>query len=104
MDTFKTLPDIINALNEKKMSSEDISKAPTDEMEELNISDDNIETGFIRNGVDGESFGFSPIVPEMIATVQDPTLLYFAIVCITFFGLLFMASTWKHWKNKTPKL
>ena len=51
-----------------------------------------------------DSFESYPSVIEMIATVQDTSLLYLAIVCLAVFGMLFITSSWKLWKNRTPKL
>jgi len=59
------------------------------------------------SGMINEDRGFfesyQPVI-EMIATVQDTSLLYLAIVCLTIFGMLFTASSWKLWKNRIPKL
>jgi len=66
--------------------------------------DNNTATNKEDDKILGGSFGFYPLVPEMIATVQDPILLYSAIFCITLFVLLFTFSTWKFWKNKKPIL
>jgi DNA-binding transcriptional ArsR family regulator len=52
----------------------------------------------------GGSFDFYPLVPEMIATVQDTSLLYSAIFCITFFAFSFTFSTWRFLKNRKSKL
>ena len=55
---------------------------------------------------DGEGFSFSgytPAVPEMIAVVQDSTLLYFAVICISFSVALFTFSTWRLIKNRKQK-
>lgn len=41
---------------------------------------------------------------EMIATVQDNSLLYLGIICLSIFGVLFISSTWRLWKNRMPKL
>jgi len=54
--------------------------------------------------LNGGALEYYPAVPEMIATVQDITLLYYAIGCITFFGVAFTVSTWKLWKNRKPML
>lgn len=48
--------------------------------------------------------GFYPLVPRMIATVHDKTFLYLAIACLTFFGILFILSTWRLWVNKKQSL
>jgi DNA-binding transcriptional ArsR family regulator len=63
---------------------------------------DTNEAGRVMWG--GEYAGFSPVAPELIAIAQNPTFLYFAVVFITFFGVLFTVSTWRLWKNKKPKL
>jgi DNA-binding transcriptional ArsR family regulator len=47
---------------------------------------------------------YSALIPEMIATVQDITLLYFAIFCLVFFGISFTLSTWRLLLNKKTKL
>lgn len=48
----------------------------------------------------GDSFGFYPLVPEMIAVVYDQNLLYLAVFCLIFFVSLFTISTWKFLKNR----
>ncbi|MCJ7570639.1 MAG: winged helix-turn-helix domain-containing protein [Candidatus Thermoplasmatota archaeon] len=48
--------------------------------------------------------GSYPLVPSMIATVHDTTFLFFAVACITFFGILFTLSTWRLWVNKKQRL
>ena len=52
----------------------------------------------------GSSIAYSALIPEMIATVQDITLLYFAIFCLVFFGVSFTLSTWRLLSNKKTKL
>jgi DNA-binding transcriptional ArsR family regulator len=52
----------------------------------------------------GSLIAYLPVVPEMIATVQDITLLYFAIFCLVFFGASFTLSTWRLLSNKKTKL
>ena len=72
-----------------------------------NETDDNDTNKTLPSGYEGEgvsSEGYYPIVPEMIATVQDTTLLYFAIVCLVFFGALFALSTWRLQVNKKSRL
>lgn len=70
------------------------------ETEEKNDTDN--ET---RNlGIGEDFFGYLPSVQEMIATVQDITLLYYAIGCIAFFGAAFTVSSWKFWKSRKPIL
>jgi len=61
-------------------------------------------TYYEDNKVLGDSFGFYPTVPEMIAIVQDTTLLYSAIFCIIFFIASFTFSSWRLCKNKKPKI
>jgi DNA-binding transcriptional ArsR family regulator len=80
------------SFNDTKVSNE------TDD----NETNESLTPGF--EGDEGSLVGYSPVVPEMIATVQDTTLLYFAIVCLAFFGALFTLSTWRLWVNKKPKL
>jgi DNA-binding transcriptional ArsR family regulator len=61
-----------------------------------------LPAGFEGHGL--SSVGYYPLVPEMIATVQDTTLLYFAILCLVLFGALFTLSTWRLQVNKKSKL
>ena len=60
----------------------------------------------INDSPDGEGWsfgGYTPAVPEMIAVVQDSTVLYLAIACISFSVVLFSFSTWRLIKNKKQK-
>lgn len=77
----------------------------TNKTKESNTTEDN-ETNESSLGYDwdGRFLDFSPAVPKMIATVQDPTLLYFAVACLTFFGASFTLSTWRLRINKTQKI
>jgi DNA-binding transcriptional ArsR family regulator len=54
--------------------------------------------------LDRGALEYSPAIPEMIATVQDITFLYYAIGCITFFGVAFPVSAWKFLKSRKPIL
>jgi len=64
-----------------------------------------LDDDFLRfEGEETSLTGYYPAVPTIIATVQDPTLLYFAVACLTFFGALFTLSTWRLWINRKPKL
>jgi len=57
-----------------------------------------------NNKLLGDSLGFYPLIPEMIAVVQDQNLLYLAIFCLIFFAFLFTLSTWRFLENKKSKL
>jgi DNA-binding transcriptional ArsR family regulator len=61
--------------------------------------DENQTMGYYQ---DGEFIALSPEIPEMIATAQNINLLYLAIICITFFGVLFSFSTWRFLKSRKP--
>ena len=65
---------------------------------------DNITNGYEDGGLLGDSYSFYPLIPEMIATVHDPILLYSAIFCITFFAASFGLSAWRFLKNRKSKL
>jgi len=65
---------------------------------------DNITNGYEDGRLLGDSYSFYPLIPEMIATVHDPILLYSAIFCITFFTGSFVLSTWRFLKNRKSKL
>lgn len=70
-------------------------------------SDDNsTNESYMADGAETNerTLGFYPAVPSMIATVQDKTLLYTAVVCMIFFGVLFAISSWRFWVNRKPKL
>lgn len=69
-----------------------------------NIKNDSInETNSSKALYDESNLEFSPTAPEMIAIVQDPTLLYFAICCLIVFMVLLTLSTWRFLINKKPK-
>ena len=72
------------------------------ESEGKNETDDN--TTKMGDSYGGDYVGFSPAIPEMVATVQDPTFLYLGVVFIAVFGALFTVSTWRLQKNKKSKL
>ena len=57
--------------------------------------------GYKDNNMYTDSY---PLVPTMIATVHDSTLLYFAAVCLTFFGILFILSIWRLLINRKQSL
>lgn len=42
--------------------------------------------------------------PVVVATVQDPALMYIAIACFAIFTIVLCLSLWRLWENKTPKL
>jgi len=74
------------------------------EPSEENDSDDNTTDTLYDKGNGEGSTGFYPAVPQMIATVQDETFLQLAVVCLTFFAVLFTLSAWRLWVNRKPKL
>lgn len=69
------------------------------ETENPNYTDDDQILGYYQ---DGKFIALSPEIPEMIATTQNFNFLYFAIVCITFFGVLFTLSVWRFLKSRKP--
>ena len=71
--------------------------------DEFNDTDNDTTNKSLGFG-DGAFYECTPVIPEMIAVAQDPTSLYIAIACIVFFGASFTLSSWKFWKNRTPKL
>ena len=46
----------------------------------------------------------SNVPTAMVATVQDPNLLYIGIGCVIIFIVLILIGVWRLWENKTPKL
>jgi len=52
----------------------------------------------------GDSLGFYPSIPEMIATVQDQTLLYSSIFFIAFFAVALIFSSWRFFENRKIRL
>ncbi|KYK25132.1 hypothetical protein AYK24_05355 [Thermoplasmatales archaeon SG8-52-4] len=69
-----------------------------------NIKNESINgTNGSKASFEDSSFEFSPTVPEMIAIVQDPILLYTAISCLMVFLVLLTLSTWRYLINKKPK-
>lgn len=41
---------------------------------------------------------------NLVATVQDPTLLYIGLACFTIFIICLCVAIWRLWKNRTPEL
>ena len=70
------------------------------ETSEDNVTNDSVMTG----GLDNSYWESRAPVTEFIATFQDISFLYMAIVCLTFFGMLFTYSSWRLWKNRIPRL
>jgi len=68
-----------------------------------NKSDNETGTNDSPDGAGWSFGGYTPAVSEMIAVVQDSTLLYLAIACISFSVVLFSFSTWRLIKNKKQK-
>jgi DNA-binding transcriptional ArsR family regulator len=98
------LLDIICLTNGSTDGSEYFRNNSLNETGDFNNTDEYNTTADEGNKLLGGSFGFSPNVPEMIATVQDPILLYSAIFFITFFAVAFTFSSWRFLKNKKPRL
>jgi DNA-binding transcriptional ArsR family regulator len=98
--------------NDTNISAKKTLKGNSTEGNETNVSPndefvrDENETNETTLGFEyGEgSLHFYPAVPTMIATVQDTTLLYLAVACLTFFTTLFTISLWRFKVNKKPKL
>jgi DNA-binding transcriptional ArsR family regulator len=61
------------------------------------------ETNGSKDSIETLNLNFSPTAPEMIAVVQDSTLLYFGVFCITVFSTLLTLTTWRFFINKKPK-
>ena len=60
------------------------------------------EYNAINDGLD-VTLGASD-TPAMVAFIQDPSLLYIAIICLILFMILISIALWRLWENKTPKL
>lgn len=52
----------------------------------------------------GESLADSSNAQSMVAFIQDPILLYIAIVCIILFMVLLSVGIWRLWENKSQKI
>jgi len=98
------LLDIICLTKGSTNDSEYFRNNSLNETEDFNNTDEYNTTTDEGNKLLGGSFDFSPNVPEMIAIVQDPTLLYSAIFFIAFFAVAFTFSSWRFLKNKKPRL
>ncbi|KYK27846.1 hypothetical protein AYK20_01815 [Thermoplasmatales archaeon SG8-52-1] len=73
-------------------------------MDSPNITNNSInETNDSKAYFDDSNIEFSSITPEIIAIVQDTSLLYFAVSCITIFIILLTLSTWRFIINKKTK-
>jgi DNA-binding transcriptional ArsR family regulator len=73
-------------------------------MDSPNIKNNSInESNGSKAYFDDSNIEFSSINPEIIAIVQDTSLLYFAVCCITVFIVLLTLSTWRFLINKKAK-
>ena len=55
-------------------------------------------------GMAFEGVDVSTSANNVVATVQDPALLYIGIVCFIIFLIILGVSLWRLWENRTPKL
>ncbi|MCX6667236.1 MAG: winged helix-turn-helix domain-containing protein [Euryarchaeota archaeon] len=46
----------------------------------------------------------TPHSSNLVASVQDPTLLYIGLVCFAVFIIFLCVALWRLWENKTPEL
>lgn len=51
-----------------------------------------------------DSVDISPDATNVVATIQDPFLLYIAIACFAVFLVVLSVSIWRLWVNRTPKI
>ena len=103
-DINLSIIDSNNSINNTEKSNT-IDDNKTNEPSNKSVRDNNTvnksSLGYENNG---NYLGSYPLIPRMIATVQDTTFLYFAVACLTFFGVLFTLSTWRLWVNKKQSL
>ena len=67
-------------------------------------NDSNNGTNTSKTSLEDSNLGFYTTAPEIIAIVQDTSLLYFAVSCFLIFTILSISSTWRFLINKKPKL
>jgi DNA-binding transcriptional ArsR family regulator len=51
-----------------------------------------------------ETTFYSPQASNVIAYVQDPTYLYFSLVCLAIFIVILCIGLWRLWKSRVPQL
>ena len=67
-------------------------------------NDSNNGTNTSKTSLEDSNLGFYTTTPEIIAIVQDTSLLYFAVSSFIIFTILSVLSTWRFLINKKPKL
>ena len=67
-------------------------------------NDSNNGTNTSKTSLEDSNLGFYTTAPEIIAIVQDTSLLYFAVSSFIIFTILSVLSTWRFLINKKPKL
>ncbi len=109
---------IVDLFYNKNFLLSDENNSINDTEKSDNSYDDEINETFMGSETDNQTInqssseyenkninlGFYSLFPRMIATVHDKTYLYFAVTCLTFFGILFILSTWRLWVNKKQSL
>jgi DNA-binding transcriptional ArsR family regulator len=72
----------------------------------LNSMENRVSDALTKSEVpgSGSSGTFGGPLPSTLVIFHDPTIQYFAIVCIVIFSILLSFSIWRLRKNRTPKL
>lgn len=62
--------------------------------------------GLVGNAFSDDKIQWSatPDSSNLVASVQDPTLLYIGLVCFAVFIIFLCVAIWRLWENKTPEL
>ena len=62
--------------------------------------------GLVGNAFSDDKIQWSanPYSSNLVASVQDPTLLYLGLVCLAVFIIFLCVAIWRLWENKTPEL
>jgi len=94
----------INASQTNESDSESRGNDIDNSSDESEPDNDTINESYLTLGENEGFSNFYPAVPKMIATVQDPVLLYLAVACLIFFGVLFSLSSWRFLVNRKPRL
>lgn len=103
-DINLSIIDTKNSINNTDQSNTTDYNKTNDTSNESAMDNNTVNQSLLGYENNGNYLGSILLIPRMIATVQDTTFLYFAVACLTFFGVLFTLSTWRLWVNKKQRL
>ncbi|MFH1101274.1 MAG: winged helix-turn-helix domain-containing protein [Methanobacteriota archaeon] len=104
------IPRTVNATSAYQNVFQNIANVPTHNQTLLQLSqalNSNADIkGLVGNTFSDEAIQWSaaPDSTNLVASIQDPTLLYLGLVCLTICVIFLSIGLWRLWKNRIPEL